>query len=80
MPRQVRREFAGAICHVMNRGDRRENLFRDEPRGLSPSGAAEKNTPLRLKWIAEDLKMNSWTHVSNLVAAKRKTETLSNEN
>jgi putative transposase len=28
MPRQVRREFAGAIYHVMNRGDRREAIFR----------------------------------------------------
>jgi REP element-mobilizing transposase RayT len=31
MPRQMRREFAGAIYHVMNRGDRREEIFRDEP-------------------------------------------------
>jgi REP element-mobilizing transposase RayT len=30
MPRQLRREFAGAIYHVMNRGDRREKIFRDE--------------------------------------------------
>ncbi len=30
MPRQVRREFAGAIYHLMNRGDRREDIFRDE--------------------------------------------------
>jgi REP element-mobilizing transposase RayT len=30
MPRQMRREFAGAIYHVMNRGDRREEIFRDE--------------------------------------------------
>jgi putative transposase len=30
MPRQVRREFAGAIYHVMNSGDRREAIFRTE--------------------------------------------------
>src|SRR5665213_2734588 len=30
MPRQMRREFAGAIYHVMNRGDRREEIFRNE--------------------------------------------------
>jgi len=30
MPRQLRREFAGAIYHVMNRGDRREAIFRKE--------------------------------------------------
>ena len=29
MPRQLRREYAGAIYHVMNRGDRREEIFRD---------------------------------------------------
>jgi len=29
MPRQLRREYAGAIYHVMNRGDRREPIFRD---------------------------------------------------
>jgi hypothetical protein len=28
MPRQILREFAGAIYHVMNRGDRREEIFR----------------------------------------------------
>lgn len=26
----MRREFAGAIHHVMNRGDRREEIFRDK--------------------------------------------------
>ena len=28
MPRQMRSEFGGAIYHVMNRGDRREEIFR----------------------------------------------------
>jgi putative transposase len=30
MPRQLRLEYEGAIYHVMNRGNRRENIFRDE--------------------------------------------------
>jgi len=30
MPRQMRIEFAGAIYHVMSRGDRREPIFLDE--------------------------------------------------
>lgn len=30
MPRSLRIEFAGAIYHVMNRGDRREPIFRDD--------------------------------------------------
>lgn len=30
MPRQLRLEYPGAIYHVMNRGDRREKIFRDD--------------------------------------------------
>ncbi|MBU6402872.1 MAG: transposase [Verrucomicrobia bacterium] len=30
MPRQLRIEYAGAIYHVMNRGDRRESIFKDK--------------------------------------------------
>jgi len=30
MPRKLRLEFPGAIHHVMSRGDRREDIFRDE--------------------------------------------------
>ena len=31
MPRSLRIQFPGAIYHLMNRGDRREPLFRDDP-------------------------------------------------
>jgi REP element-mobilizing transposase RayT len=30
MPRKLRVEYAGAIYHVMNRGDRREDIFKDD--------------------------------------------------
>ena len=30
MPRQLRIQYPRAIYHVMNRGDRREPIFRDE--------------------------------------------------
>ncbi|MDA1273712.1 MAG: hypothetical protein O2960_06625 [Verrucomicrobia bacterium] len=30
MPRKLRMEYSGAICHVMNRGDGWEDIFRDE--------------------------------------------------
>jgi putative transposase len=30
MPRQLRHEYPGAIYHVMNRGDQRENIVRDD--------------------------------------------------
>ncbi len=30
MPRQLRIQYPGAIDHVMNRGDRREEIFADD--------------------------------------------------
>jgi len=30
VPRTLRIEYEGAICHVLNRGDRREPIFRDD--------------------------------------------------
>ena len=30
MPRQLRREYEGAIYHVMSRGDRKERIYEDE--------------------------------------------------
>jgi len=30
MPRQLRLEYEGAIYHLMNRGDRREEIVRDD--------------------------------------------------
>ena len=30
MPRKLRIEYSGAIYHVMNRGDRHEDIFKDE--------------------------------------------------
>jgi len=31
MARKLRVEYPGAIYHVMNRGDRREEIFQDDP-------------------------------------------------
>jgi len=30
MPRRLRVEYPGAIYHLINRGDRREDIFRDD--------------------------------------------------
>jgi hypothetical protein len=30
MPRKLRMEYPVAICHVVNRGDRREDFFKDD--------------------------------------------------
>jgi len=39
-----------------------------------------KETTMSLKWIAQHLSMGSWTHVSNLLGAWRKHESLKSEN
>jgi hypothetical protein len=35
---------------------------------------------MSLKWIAQHLAMGSWMHVSNVLGAKRKQESLKSEN
>jgi putative transposase len=52
MPRQLRREYAGAIYHVMNRGDRREDIFLDDEdrrRFLAGLGEACQKT----EWLVQ---------------------------
>ncbi len=47
MPRKLRMEYPGAIYHVMNRGDHREEIFRDDEdrtRFLSTLGEACQKT------------------------------------
>ena len=57
MPRQLRLEYPGAIYHVMNRGDRREPIFKDgfdRQRFLSTLGEACEKTGWQVKAILED--------------------------
>ena len=47
MPRKLRLEYDGAIYHVMNRGDRKEEIFlddRDRQRFVETLGEACKKT------------------------------------
>jgi hypothetical protein len=77
MLRQIRREFAGAIHHGINRGDCR--LASGPEKGYKESAdgsAVEKGNDDESEWIAQHLAMGSWTHVSNLLGAQRKLETL----
>ena len=56
MARKLRVQYPGAIYHVMNRGDRREPIFKDDPdRQGSMKGKAERprRTPLRKTDTAE---------------------------
>ena len=53
MPRKTRVEFAGAVYHLLDRVlTRMARRLRTE-------------TAVSLKWIAENLSMGTWTHVSN---------------
>ena len=54
MPRQLRVQYSGAIYHVMNRGDRRENIFEEEHRAkgaihtsLGPSPQDHEPNPIK---------------------------------
>jgi putative transposase len=67
MPRQVRREFAGAIYHVMNRGDRREAIFRDE-----------QDRRLFLDTLTEACRKTEWQ--IQLACIQKKQESLKSEN
>jgi hypothetical protein len=83
MSRKLRLEYPGAMYHVMNRGDQREDIFRDDEdrqRFLSTvvegSGKVmmarrlRQETTMSLKWIAQRLQMGTWTYVSNLLNEK----------
>ena len=49
MPRKLRLEYAGAIYHVMNRGDRREAIFLDD-----------KDWEMFLRTLAEGCRRTEW--------------------
>jgi hypothetical protein len=49
---------------------------KSDERKVRMAARLRKDTTMSLKWIAEHLEMGSWTHVSNLLGAKRMTETL----
>ena len=65
MARKLRVEYAGAIYHVMNRGDRRELIFMDDgdrQRFVETLGEelAETAEALAELIIAEELKRGRW--------------------
>ena len=88
MSRKLRIEYPGAMYHVMNRGDQREDIFRDDQdrqKFLSTLGEACAKTEwqvhayclitaMNLKWIAERLQMGTWTYVSNLLNEPPETQ------
>jgi putative transposase len=77
MPRKLRMEYAGAIYHIMNRGDRREDIFLDDAdreRFLATLGEACAKTEWRV--LAYCLMSNHFhlvleTPQANLVAGMK---------
>ena len=88
MSRKLRIEYPGAMYHVMNRGDQRDDIFRDDEdrqKFLSTLGEACAKTEwqvhayclitaMSLKWIAQRLQMGTWTYVSHLLNEPPKTQ------
>jgi len=70
MPRPLRVEFAGAIYHLMNRGDRREPIFlrsQSASDKVSLARRLRRETPVTRQWIAGRLGMGSASYVSHLL-------------
>jgi len=69
MPRELGVEYSGAIYHVMNRGDQREDIFRDDedrtrflatlsdPGKVAIARQLRRETTMSLKWVANNLTM-----------------------
>jgi len=88
MSRKLSIEYPGALDHVMNRGDQREDMFRDEQDRQrfratlgDACGKTEREvhayclvTTMSLKWIAARLQMGTWTYVSNLLNEPPETQ------
>ena len=55
-------------------------MRKGDERKVRLAARLRKETTMSLKWIAEQLEMGSWTHVSNLLGAVRKQESLKSEN
>jgi REP element-mobilizing transposase RayT len=50
-----------------------------DERKVRMAARLRKETTMSLKWVAQHLAMGSWTHVSNLLAARKKQESLKSE-
>jgi hypothetical protein len=54
--------------------------LKGDERKVRLAARIRKQTTMSLKWIAQHLAMGSWTHVSNLLGARRKQQSLKSEN
>ena len=85
MARKLRMEYPGAVYHVMNRGERRDAIFKDDQDRqtfLSTLAKAagkvalavelREKTAVTVKWIAERLQMGSPGYLNHLLYQRRK--------
>jgi len=59
MPRKLRVEYPGAIYHVMSRGDRREDIFKDDVDRQDFLKTLAEASQKTVGWIANRLKMGT---------------------
>ena len=81
MSRKLRIEYPGAMYHVMNRGDQREDIFRDDQdrqKFVSTLGEACAKTEWqagkeieRLGWGEDQLRARRKGHRSKVMLARR---------
>jgi hypothetical protein len=57
MPRAMRVEYPGAIYPVMDRGDRREDIFVDDVDRQDLVKTLDRGTTLPIKWIAAEVQL-----------------------
>ena len=59
MPRKLRVEYPGAIHHVLSRGDRREDIFKDDVDRQDFLKTLAEACQKTVGWIANRLKMGT---------------------
>ena len=73
MARKLRVEYPGVIYHVMNRGGRREAIFRDgDAAKVALAVRLRAEMVMTVKWIAERLGMGTPGYVKHLLYRQRK--------
>ena len=73
MVRKLRIEYPGAICHVSNRGNRREPIFKDDAVKEAVAARLRAETTMTVGWIAERLAMGTHGHLNLLLYRRRKS-------
>ena len=74
MPRTMRVEFPGAMYHVMDRGDRREDMFVDDGKGETAEQKGNRviaEELARLGWQQYNLASRRQAHLDKLAIALR---------